>query len=728
MGIMLSPGVTTREVDLSIYPNSTSTSVCSMVGTASKGPVNVPTLITNPEQFIQTFGNPVTTSYLGYASLAFLENGNQLWVNRVGATVGTDKLSKAEVTLKDGTACSITAAIPGSYILAADEVFKVIINGTSQQIIYIDAATYSATQLANIINRQISGAYADASGTSIRITSVKRGSLSTIEVTDINNVLFNFANVTAATKTGVVDGPFTITASSNDMLKLLINGVNDVTIPLTAGVGRAATAVALEINGAIAAYGAAAVAVGARIKISSTHSGSGTSIKFETVVNSAYLTFGFIEEETVSGTSTITAGTTTATDILTFTALNEGTWGNNINVSITGAVDYSILASPVDKFNVNIYYSGVLVEGYQNCLRDSSNAADSNYVETLINGVSKYVTIVDVVANAGLPKDLVAANSTGNLVGGKNGIQGVLDADYIGVAWDDVLQKPTGLFVFANPEKMDINIIAVPGISSSAVIGNMLQLCTNRADCMAIIDPPMGLSAQEVVNWHNNVDGGGNALNSSYGALYHAWLKIYDSFNKTTVMVPPSGYVAGVYAKNDFLAESWYAPAGLNRGRILTVIDTESSPSQGERDLEYGGTNAVNPIVNFITDGITVWGQKTLLRTSTALNRVNVRRLMLYLRKVAARTARSFVFQPNTPALWKQVTGTFNSLMSDIQSRGGVTAYRVVCDATINTPERIDRNELWVRIFVKPVKAVEFIMIEFVLLPTGASLENETIV
>ena len=702
-----------------------------MIGTATKGPVNTPTLITSPEQFVQTFGNPITTSYLGYAALAYLENGNQLWINRVGATTGTDKLTKAEATLVDGTASTVTAATAGSYTLAIDKTISLIVNGTTQQNIVVDADTYTATQLANVINGQLVGGYADSATNALRFTSFKKGALSTLEVVSIDNSLFSFPSITAATKTGTVIGPFAITAT-NKYLKINVNGTAIVTIALTEGGARTESQISSEINAALSAYRGAATTSAGAVRVYTLDSGSGTSIEFLDVTNSAYTTLGLPTPGSLtaktSGTSAIAAGVDGSTDLLTFTAINEGTWGNDLNIAITNKVDYSTLTSPVDKFDVTISLADVVVEAYQNCVRGTANVADTKYIETLINGISQYVTVVDEAASTGTPMDIIAGGADGDLAGGLNGIAGVSDGDYIGVAWDAILQKPTGLQAFANAETIDINIVAIPGVTSSDVIGAMLQLCSNRADCMAIVDSPRGYSPQEVVNWHNNVDGSGNALNSSYGALYHDWLKIYDSYNKVTVSVPPSGHIAGVYAKNDFLAEAWYAPAGYNRGRILSVISTESTPSKGERDLMYGGTNAVNPIVNFITDGVTVFGQKTLQRTSTSLDRVNVRRLMLYLRKVAARAARAFLFEQNTPTLWKRVAGSFDGLLSDVQSRGGITDFRTICDETINTPERIDRNELWIRILIKPVKAVEFIQLDFVLMPTGATLLEETTV
>jgi phage tail sheath protein FI len=206
----------------------------------------------------------------------------------------------------------------------------------------------------------------------------------------------------------------------------------------------------------------------------------------------------------------------------------------------------------------------------------------------------------------------------------------------------------TGIFAFQNPETIDITLLSIPGNSSGAVIAQGLQLCESRGDCMMLVDPPFGLRPQQVVDWHNGMllSDLSAAINSSYGALHWSWLEIFDQFNGGNIFIPPSGFIAGVIARTSRVAEQWFAPAGLNRGRLLTALDVEYSPTQGERDLLYGFNNAVNPIVNFPQDGITVWGQRTLQRADTALDRINVRMLLIFLKKILVRTLRNFLFEP----------------------------------------------------------------------------------
>lgn len=287
----------------------------------------------------------------------------------------------------------------------------------------------------------------------------------------------------------------------------------------------------------------------------------------------------------------------------------------------------------------------------------------------------------------------------------------------------------TGIFAFQNPEVYDISLLLIPGFSSGAVIGQGLQMCEARGDCMMIIDPPFGLRAQQVVDWHNGIlfSDLAQAINSSYGALYHPWLKVFDQFSGETIYIPPSGHVSSVYARTARDTEQWFAPAGIQRGRLLTPIDTEVDLSMPERDLMYGSGNAVNPIVNFPQQGITVWGQRTLQRFASALDRVNVRMLLIYIRKNAVPLLRPFVFEPNDRITRAQVVNVSNPFLADIQARRGLTAFSVVCDERNNTPERIDRNELHVAYFLKPTRAVEFIVLNLVVLRTDASFTAEEV-
>jgi len=254
----------------------------------------------------------------------------------------------------------------------------------------------------------------------------------------------------------------------------------------------------------------------------------------------------------------------------------------------------------------------------------------------------------------------------------------------------------------------------------------MIHICETRGDCMAIIDPPLGLDDQAVVAWHNGDSGDHQAFNSSYAALYWDWLEVYDAYHGTFRWVPPSGFVAGAYAYNDNVGEAWFAPAGFIRGRLLKAIRTRpnNNPNLGSRDYMYSGGNAVNPIVNFPQDGITIWGQRTLQRRPSATDRVNVRRLLLYVRKAIVRSSRYLVFEQNDVATWLQWKSMIAPFLDNIRSRRGLYDFRVLMDETTVTPEDIDNNRMPGKVLLKPTKAAEFIPIDFVLYKTGVGFEE----
>jgi hypothetical protein len=287
----------------------------------------------------------------------------------------------------------------------------------------------------------------------------------------------------------------------------------------------------------------------------------------------------------------------------------------------------------------------------------------------------------------------------------------------------------SGLYAFQNPEAIDINLLCTPGFSTGAVIGTALQMCESRGDVLYLVDPPFGLRPQQAVDWHNGMllSDLKAAINSSYGALYWGWIRVFDQFSSNEIWIPPSGHIAAVFSRTARDAEQWFAPAGLRRGRLLTALDVEYSPTQSERDLLYGSGNAVNPIVKFPQDGIVVWGQRTLQRTQSALDRVNVRMLLIFIKKNLTRLLRNYIFEPNDNILWKQVLATVEPFLADIQARRGLQAFRVICDASNNTPERIDRNELWVSVFLKPTRTVEFVVLNLAVLRTGASFSAEEV-
>jgi phage tail sheath protein FI len=292
-----------------------------------------------------------------------------------------------------------------------------------------------------------------------------------------------------------------------------------------------------------------------------------------------------------------------------------------------------------------------------------------------------------------------------------------------------VTSATAALDVFGNAEQYDINLLACPDYPGDKTVANkLIEICEAvRGDCFAIIDPPQNLTVQQVVDWHNGAGqwSNDNALASSFAALYYPWLQISDQFTGSLQWVPPSVRMVSVFAYNDRVAEVWNAPAGLNRGRIFNVQRVERSLSAADRDLLYAtGTNAVNPICDFVGDGIVVFGQKTLQRKPSALDRVNVMRLIIYITKVLATATKYLLFEPNDKLTWTLYEQMVNPLLAEIKHRRGLYEFRIVCDETTNTPYNIDNGVMVAEVWLKPTKAAERLINRFVITSTGASFSE----
>ena len=268
----------------------------------------------------------------------------------------------------------------------------------------------------------------------------------------------------------------------------------------------------------------------------------------------------------------------------------------------------------------------------------------------------------------------------------------------------------------SNADEWDINLVATPGIIRSlhpSVTTKVIDMVEARADAFYIADfTEVNATISEATEQSNSVD-------SNYVATYYPWVKTIDSNNNKISSVPPSVLLPGVFASNDRLAAEWFAPAGLNRGGITGAISVLNRLTHSERDTLY--ENKVNPIAAFPGQGIVAFGQKTLQDRASALDRINVRRLLIAVKKFIASTSRYLVFEQNTSTTRNRFLNTVNPYFEAIQQRQGLYAFRVVMDETNNTPDVIDRNILAGQIFLQPAKTAEFIVIDFNILPTGAS-------
>jgi hypothetical protein len=288
--------------------------------------------------------------------------------------------------------------------------------------------------------------------------------------------------------------------------------------------------------------------------------------------------------------------------------------------------------------------------------------------------------------------------------------------DLTGITGKDYSVYTNAIDAVSNPDEIDINMLVLPGVIQehhSAIIDYAYNMCTDRSDVFMVFDT-VGLTAgvTAAVDAVSTID-------NNYSATYYPWVKILDTIINKPVWVPPSVVLPGVLAFNDRVAAEWYAPAGLNRGGLTSVIDAYTRLTHAERDELYEGR--VNPIATFPGQGVCVWGQKTLQAKASALDRINVRRMLIAVKKYIASATKYLVFENNTGATRNRFLNIVNPYLESVQQRQGLYAFKVVMDETNNTPDVIDRNIMYGQIFLQPAKTAEFIIIDFNILPTGAA-------
>ena len=271
----------------------------------------------------------------------------------------------------------------------------------------------------------------------------------------------------------------------------------------------------------------------------------------------------------------------------------------------------------------------------------------------------------------------------------------------------------------SNADEWDINMVVTPGVVRrlhSAVVTDVLDMVEERNDCFYIMDTTAQGDSISQANTQ------AQAVDSNMVATYYPWVKTIDVNTNKLISVPPSVLLPGVFASNDRVAAEWFAPAGLNRGGLTGAVSVLNRLTQSEKDSLY--ENKTNPIVQFPGQGIVVFGQKTLQDKPSALDRINVRRLLLTVRKYIASTSRFLVFEQNSSTTRNTFLNIVNPYLESIQQRQGLYSFRVVMDETNNTADVIDRNILQGAIFLQPTKTAEFIKIDFNILPTGASFNG----
>ena len=371
-----------------------------------------------------------------------------------------------------------------------------------------------------------------------------------------------------------------------------------------------------------------------------------------------------------------------------------------------------VIGDQVENFNGNTSDPQVTITG------SYRNASRYIYVSQVLRPTPDYFDnngIAKTIYTGYIPAAQSGSfgNAAGDVIGGAkfydnieaNNAQGIGSSSYDGM-----------IALLSNQDDYVYNAIFAPGLYNEGQTSQCTNLINNtqvRGDALFVLDlVDYGSSITNAV-------GQAASRNTSYAASYYPWLQVIDPDTGAMVWVPASTMIAGVYAYNDAVSEPWFAPAGINRGGLSQVIRAERKLSQSNRDTLY--TNKVNPIATFPGTGVVVYGQKTLQTRASALDRVNVRRLLIQLKSYISQVAQNLVFEQNTIATRNNFLAQVNPYLESVQQRQGLYAFKVIMDDTNNTADVIDRNQLIGQIYIQPTKTAEFIYLDFNILPTGAT-------
>jgi phage tail sheath protein FI len=467
--------------------------------------------------------------------------------------------------------------------------------------------------------------------------------------------------------------------------------------------------------------------------------------------------------------ATITSGSTSWVTLTTMTdgaiMNNSGSAGTN-NSLASGSADnirYEVTSKNTQQGTFSLIIrrgddnekNKIVLESYQNLSLDPkstnyvarvigdqyrTNQGDSVLVEGEYPNASKYVYVSsvntkmpDYLDNNGVANTAYSASFVGFQIGSGsfNGsfasgtgtlFQAALQAQFVNLAANDSqgiapsTAYDTAIATLANRDEYRFNVLLTPGLTKdlhSSVVTQFIDLVETRGDAIYVVDP-VGYGSSTATA---TTQAGG--MNSSFAAAYWPWVKVANNELGKNVWAPASTVLGGVFAFNDRVGAEWFAPAGLLRGGIPSVVMAERKLSQSDRDTLYLGK--VNPIATFPGSGVVAYGQKTLQTKASALDRVNVRRLLINLKNFIGDQANTLVFEQNTIATRNRFLAAVTPYLETVVQRQGLYAYRVLMDDTNNTADVIDRNQLVGQIFIQPAKTAEFIVLDFVVQPTGAT-------
>jgi hypothetical protein len=731
------PGVHFNEIDQSFFIRGASTDVGALIGATQRGPLSTPVLVSSWPEYVRNFGGllPNSNGLLPYVAKRALDQGAQFYVVREDNKLNGEHQSRAaqvEVTTSGGAPSpavlrsapgpfalgpgdTLTVSVPGGPPLAMTPIaaapaqmmtiagpfaladgdwveFRVGAAAESVQRIVFRAADFASIgqatrqELASVFSRDLLGAAITVEPAGVEIRSDISGTRGRLEL---------------------------VGASSPGVLASL-----GLTVSVAVGSGNVADVrhvAAAELAALLQPVGFAVLIDDAgRIVFSSVATGAVAALRVDPNGRS-----GETAAKLRFSTEPARGGLATAVPSIRVAARDPGAWGNGLQLRVGPATN-----DPATRWRCEVLFRGEVVEPFEEL---SMEPGSPRYFPKLLQS-SSYIAATDLGASASIPSPGDRpAPGTYSLAGGVDAIDAMSEADIIG----DAAQR-TGLFAL-DPVR-DVSLLATPGWTSLNVLNAALAYCENRKDVFYVGSVPFGrggagpqpgmvpMPPNEAIQYRNATGAfaAGSKPNSSYGALYFDWIGVLDGLSGLERFIPPDGEVLAAMAR---ASRPWLAPAGLLRGKVqgITRLAYQTSDDEVGNLYAYG----INPLYADPDSGPIIDGQKTLQTQPSATDRVNVRRLFIYLRKSIAPSIKFAVFEPNDETTWRLLRRMVTPFMDSVRAGRGVYDYKFVLDETTTTATDVDNHRLVAHLYLKPTKTAEYIIFNLIPTATGVKFEEQ---
>ena len=750
---LISPGVLARENDQSFIQGQPVEAGAAILGPTAKGPKGIPTLVTSFSEYQAVFGGAITSGSSEYTYLTsisannyFSQGGDSLLVTRVtsgsfsGATshkiynnaesgvIDTDSTLTLSSGGEGGTAGTYAVTATGS-LSGTGATLNIITDNSSGKLL---SGAGSSAYISNV-TQNTTDAFSSGTGNFGPITNTTSSNGSGAAFTlDITSGVVDTITCTT-TGSGYVSGD-TITIP-----KAALSSTDDLTFTIDT------SNLFVEVLSTTITNGGSNFEVGEELSVNGASVGNSSGLRYAAlgagdVINGVPFQLTTLSEGEIMNNS----GSEVGNGALTSGSVDNVRW--EIVSSNTGSGTFSLL---IRRGNDNHKNKSIL-ETWTNLSLDPKSP---NYIEKVIgnesysieidgsdsyvrsqgeySNKSKYVRVStvnyktpDYFDNAGNAKSEFTSSlpliSSGSFNNAEGKLFGAGAKFYDSISSSDIqglgeLDYTSSIQLLNNKDDYKFNLLTAPGLNHSdhaTATTLLVSTADARQDCIAVIDlDGYGTNIGTMISNATSFD-------SSYAATYWPWLQTIDPNVGQAVWVPASTMIPGVYAFTDASSDAWFAPAGLTRGALGNVTKAERKLTTSNRDSLYEAN--INPIATFPGTGVVVFGQKTLQKRASALDRVNVRRLLISLKGFISQVADNLVFEQNTIATRNSFLGQVNPYLESVQQRQGLYAFKVVMDDTNNTPDVIDRNQLVGQIYIQPTRTAEFVLLDFNVLPTGA--------